>query len=192
MWAGNENGRLIHTHAPRGVHRQPTRKCRSLSKSTRQTFSARNSRPATQQTDELDDSALHDADRALVGSNGNRADGRGLVGECGRGAASEPASIAAPTRTTASPVDLTDDSANCCCNGAIARRATSERDPCKTTWPRPEPVRKLNIRLLPALTPTVTSHWGPTYQRQLGIDDTSETPRPAKLCPPMNTNETRP
>ena len=68
--------------------------------------------PASQDTEDLDDLGVIDAERALVGSNGTNPDGRGLVDECGRGVSSERASTAAPTATSASTVDLTDYNAS--------------------------------------------------------------------------------
>ena len=80
--------------------------------------------PASQHPDELDDAALLDGERALIDTNSARADERGLLVKCGRGAPSEHADIPAAGPTSASTVDLTEDSATASCNGASARRAT--------------------------------------------------------------------
>ena len=58
--------------------------------------------PASKHPDELDDAALLDGERALIDTNSARADERGLVVECGRGAPSEPADIPAASPTGAS------------------------------------------------------------------------------------------
>ena len=89
--------------------------------------------PASQHTDELDDGALLDGERALIGTNGAREDERGMVVECGIGAASEVAEIPAASSTSANTVDLTEDSAPACCNGASSSCATKEQAPCNTT-----------------------------------------------------------
>ena len=141
--------------------------------------------PASKHPDELDDAALLDGERDLIGSNSPRADERGLVVECGRGAPSEPADIPAASPTSASTVDLTEDSATPSCNGASDSRATKEQAPCNTTGPTIERIPKVNIRWVPAETTIATPHSRPTYQRQLAIDETSETPRPAKRFPPL-------
>ena len=92
-------------------------------------------RPASQNTNEHDGAALLDAERALGGSKGTRTDGRGLMFEFGPGVGSEAATTAAPTPTSASTVDLTDDSASACCNGASASAATKEEAPANATGP---------------------------------------------------------
>ena len=146
--------------------------------------------PASQHTDELDDAALLDGERALLGTNSARAAERGLVVECGRGAPSEPADIPAASPTSASTVDLTEDSATASCNGASDSRATKEQAPCNTTGSSIERVSKVNIRWVPAETTIATPNSMPIYQRQLAIDETSETPRTAKRFPPLKRKST--
>ena len=140
---------------------------------------------ASQHSDELDDAALNDAERALVGTNGARAEERGLVVECGGGVASEPASGAAASFTSPSAVDLTYDGASTTCNGASACSATKEQAECNTAGPSMERVPKVNIRSVPAERTIANPHSRPAYQRQFAIDEKAKAPSAAKRLPPL-------
>ena len=136
--------------------------------------------PASQHNDELDYTTILDAERAIVGSNGTRAEEQGLVDECGGGVARKAGSGAAASSTSPSAVDLKDDGASTPCNGVSACSAIKEEAACKTTGPTIERVPKLNIRWMPDETTIETPHSRPAYQRQFGIDETAKAPSPAK------------
>ena len=116
---------------------------------------------ASRDTDELNEAALLDTERTRVGSNGTQLDGRGLVDEGGRSVASEAASTAASTPTSASTVDLTYKSGSACCTGASASRARKEQASCNTTGPSSECDAKVIIRWLPAETSPAARPSGP-------------------------------
>ena len=90
--------------------------------------------PSGEHSNHLNDSALLDAERALAGGNGRSADGRGVLGQCGGCAASLATVSTSATPTSASNVDITDDSA-VSCNGEGAEEWEAKGNttgPCAT------------------------------------------------------------
>ena len=143
---------------------------------------------SSEHSNDLDDSALVDAERALVGTNGGSADGRGVVGQCG-GSAASPAIVngskAAATPSTASTIHLTDEG-GASSNGEAASEGMSEGEGrSNTTGPTTVRIPKVNIRWLPAEASPATGSSRPNYKRQLVIDETAEKARPAMRLPPL-------
>ena len=104
----------------------------------------------SQHSDELKDAAILDAERAVVGTTGTRADEQGLMDDCGGSVAIMPAYGAAASPTIPSAVDLTGDGASTTCNGISITHATKEQAQCNTTGPTIERIPKVNIRCVPA------------------------------------------
>ena len=141
---------------------------------------------------DLEDSALLDAERALVADKGGSADGRAVVGQCGGSDASRVvvnASTAPATPSTVSTIDFTDEG-RAGSNGELTSEGTSEGEGrSKTTGPTTVRVPKLNIRSLPPEATPAAGSSMPEYKRQLDIDESGNEAHPAKRVPPLNRKQ---